>query len=141
MAPKYFEAVKYQNPTSKFETPFQFAHGTDSSYFEWMQQTPAIMSNFSAFMEVVRADRVNWIDWFPVQEQLINGAKTGNEAVFMIDVGGGRGQDLIAFRNRYPGAPGKLMLQDQQHVIDSANIEGIEKMGHDFFTAQPVKGQ
>ena len=87
-APKYFESRKYQNVTSAVQTPHQFAHGTTSSFFGWMQQNPAIMSNFSAFMEVVRADRANWVDWFPVQEEVINDAKTDDEAVFMVDVGG-----------------------------------------------------
>ena len=46
----------------------------------------------------------------------------------------------MAFRKNFPQTPGKFILQDQQHVVDSADVEGIERMGHDFFTPQPVKG-
>lgn len=98
------------------------------------------MSNFNAFMQGVRLDRSNWIDWFPVKQETIDRARDGKDEVFMIDVGGGRGHDLAAFRDKFPEAPGRFMLQDQQHVIDEVSYNSIEKMSYDFFTPQPVKG-
>lgn len=60
----------------------------------------------------------------------------------MVDIGGGRGQDLMSFKDKFPNAPGRFILQDQPHVVESAHLsERVEKMGYDFFTPQPVKGQ
>jgi hypothetical protein len=39
---------------------------------------------------------------------------------------------------------GKLILQDRPEVLDDIKKDlgaGIEKMGHDFFTPNPVKGK
>ena len=78
----------------------------------------------------------------PVQHEVLSGFKNEKDAVLMIDFGGGRGHDLMAFRKQFPQAPGRLILQDQQHVIESAVLsDGTEKMGHNFFTPQPIHGQ
>lgn len=80
--------------------------------------------------------------FFPVQEKLIDGAKIEDDSVFLVDVGGGWGHDLDEFRRKWPEAPGRIILQDQPHVIKDAAPEDkkIELTVHDFFTEQPVKG-
>lgn len=80
--------------------------------------------------------------FYPVQEQLIDNAKTGKDDVLIVDVGGNKGHDLEEFASKWPNAPGRLILQDQPHVlqeIQSLN-PAIEPKIHDFFTEQPVKG-
>lgn len=63
----------------------------------------------------------------------------------LVDIGGGWGHDLIAFHEKYPtrGTRGRLVLQDLPSVIKDtgAPLSGVEAMGYDFFTEQPVKGK
>jgi hypothetical protein len=58
----------------------------------------------------------------------------------MVDVAGGRGHDLLEFHNQYKDQPGRLIVQDQQPVLDSATElpARIKKIGIDFWTQQPV---
>ena len=83
-----------------------------------------------------------WLDWFPVQEELLQSVPAGDNTPLIVDIGGGRGQDLVAFTQRFPGAKRRLVLQDLPRVIESnSRLEGIEQMEHDFFTPQPVHGK
>lgn len=123
------------------DSAFAYAHDTKASYFEYLQQRPALANDFNTFMQGVRSDRTNWMDWFPVQQQVLEAAKNDAGAVLLIDLGGGRGHDLMAFRDKFPKAQGRLILQDQPHVVEGAILrDGVEGMGHDFFTPQPIKG-
>lgn len=55
--------------------------------------------------------------------------------------GGGNGSQLAALKNKCPDIMGRMILQDQAYVLEGAMaVEGMEKMAHDFFTEQPVKG-
>ena len=36
--------------------------------------------------------------------------------------------------------PGRLIVQDQPHIIASIQLQGLEKMAYDFFTPQPIHG-
>ena len=82
--------------------------------------------------------------FYPVEENLVKGAKTEDNAVFLVDVGGGKGHDLQELYRKYPMLPGKLVLQDSKGVIEEAQGSGLDSkivlMEHDFFTAQPVIG-
>jgi hypothetical protein len=80
-----------------------------------------------------------WYDFFRVEEKLR--VESASDPL-LVDVGGGVGHDLIAFKQRFPSLPGKLVVQDIPVVIDSINglPGGIESMKHDFFAAQPVRG-
>lgn len=92
-------------------------------------------------MEGQRANRAHWVDWFPVRELVLNDAKP--EGPLLIDIGGGRGHDLVAFKHKFPEASGRLVLEDLPGVIgDIENLEsGIEAVPYDFFAAHnPVKG-
>jgi len=53
-------------------------------------------------MEGVRSSRPAWADWFPVQERILDDVKTESDAVVLVDVAGGRGHDLEAFRAHFP---------------------------------------
>src|SRR5271154_1582894 len=60
----------------------------------------------------------------------------------LVDIGGGVGHDLIAFKQQYPSLPGKRILQEIPVVIESIKglPAGIDATKHDFFAEQPVKG-
>jgi hypothetical protein len=81
-------------------------------------------------------------NFYPV-ETLIEGAKTGEEDVFIVDVGGNKGHDLEEFISKWPNTPGRLILQDQPHVLkDIKSLNpAIKPMVHDFYREQPIKGE
>ena len=82
-----------------------------------------------------------WLDIYPYQDQ-VQAIKGDVERIFFVDVGGGLGYQSIAFRKEVLDMKNKIVLQDQQMVLQFA-IEhpGIEKMPYDFFTEQPIKGK
>lgn len=95
-------------------------------------------------MSAYHQGRPSWMDigFYPIQERLIDGAKTGADDVLIVDVGGNKGHDLEEFTHKWPNTPGRLILQDQPSVISEITSLNppIEPMVHDFFTEQPVKG-
>lgn len=93
-------------------------------------------------MQGQRAQKLKWFESFPIAESLFAGLKGDPHAVALVDVGGGRGHDLEAFKQAFPDRKGRLILQDQADVIDDIKHlpVGIESMPYDFFTPQPVQG-
>ena len=85
--------------------------------------------------------------FYPVQMNLIDGARTEEDAVFLVDIGGGKGHDLQELHRKHPKLPGRLVLQDIKGVIEEAreeegcSLDGkIELAEHDFFTKQTILG-
>lgn len=102
-----------------------------------------MMSNFNTFMAGSLETRKDWFSTFPVDEILLNGArKEDPESVLLVDIAGGEGHDIEAFRKSFADVPGKLILQDLPPTID--NIKSLDpavvRQKYDFFTEQPVKG-
>ena len=83
-------------------------------------------------------------NFYPVEENLVKGAKTEDKSVFLVDIGGGKGHDLQELYQKHPKLPGKLVLQDIKAVIEEAEASGLDEKivptEHDFFTKQPVIG-
>ena len=83
-------------------------------------------------------------NFYPIEENLVECAKTEPDAVFLVDLGGGKGRDLHELHRKHPNLPGQLVLQDLENVIEEAKASGLDEriipMAHDFFTEQPVKG-
>ncbi|OGM50633.1 O-methyltransferase [Aspergillus bombycis] len=114
--------------------------------FAWFCENPAALTRFNAFMEGQRADRPHWADWFPISDQILASAHKGSDGTLLVDIGGGRGHDLLGFKQRFPDAPGKLVLEDLPTVIEEARSaldpegKGIDAVGYDFFAQeQPIK--
>ncbi|KAL4985698.1 S-adenosyl-L-methionine-dependent methyltransferase [Aspergillus falconensis] len=143
--PEYLAATNYRNPEDPLRSPLQYTHGVEQDGFTWLCEHPEALTRFNNFMEGQRANRVHWGDWFPVHERILAGADKNAERPLLVDIGGGRGHDLMLFQKRFPDAPGKLVLEDLPSVIDEAAPElkacGIEGIKYDFFNApNPVKG-
>lgn len=122
---------------------------TNYHFFEWLQgknpEYPGLGAQFNNLMSTYHQGRPSWMDpgFYPVQDKLIEGAKTGEDDVLIVDVGGNKGHDLEEFKSKWPNAPGRLVLQDQPHVLVDIQSLGpaIEPMVHDFFTEQTLKGE
>ncbi|KAI1386837.1 putative O-methyltransferase [Hypoxylon trugodes] len=138
--PKYLEEVGYRCPTDPHDGFMQYAFQTKFNVFGLFNSMPRVLNDFNLFMGNTLGARNYWVDWYPIEEQLLN--EINAETPLLVDVGAGKGHDLIAFREKYPNHEGRLILQDIAPVID--NIQGIdpdiELMTYDFFSEQPVKG-
>ncbi|KAI1357798.1 S-adenosyl-L-methionine-dependent methyltransferase [Xylaria arbuscula] len=142
--PFYLEKTQFKHVEGA-PGPFQDAHNTQDNMFPWLIRDPPMMGNFNAFMTGQRADRKQWFDFFDVDSILLNGAKTQPDAVLLVDIAGGEGADIAEFYQRYPSAPGRLVLQDLPPVVDSIQDlitakYKVERQKYDFFQEQPVKG-
>ncbi|KAL3494526.1 O-methyltransferase-domain-containing protein [Aspergillus germanicus] len=152
-APEFFRQNKHTFPSSATETPFQLAKNTSLVYFAWLAESPALAADFQAWMTVKQQASPNWVDWFDVQGVILDGFRGrerghgpgdghGNGEVLIVDIGGGQGAYLHAFNRRFPNTPGRRILQDLPHVLQTVTTvpDRTELMAYDFFTAQPVKG-
>ncbi|PLN81874.1 S-adenosyl-L-methionine-dependent methyltransferase [Aspergillus taichungensis] len=140
--PDYFRDHQYVMPREYESCPMQWAVG--QSQFEWLAQRKLSQTRFSSYMASRRQGRPAWFDTFPV-ERLSRTAVARDDAVFLVDVGGNQGHDLVRFRKRFPSLPGRVVLQDLPKVVASAAVsslreDGVEIMGYSFFDPQPVKG-
>ncbi|KAI0491088.1 hypothetical protein F4859DRAFT_460259 [Xylaria cf. heliscus] len=98
------------------------------------------MRDFNRFTGNTMGARQIWLNWYPMQEQLIDGSDPENDPALLVDIGGGWGHDIIAFQNKYPNK-GKLILQDLPNVIKDCRAlpPGVEGIGYVIFTEQPIK--
>ena len=137
----YFRSHGFACPLDSKNCGFQWAFSTKLSYFEWAHNDPEMMDSFNTLMKV--STRSHWLDWFPVDSELLSGFSGKEGDVLLVDVGGGHGHDVERFLSRYPQSKGHLILQDLPATISSIQelSEGIGRSGHDFFTPQPVKGR
>ncbi|KAJ5266971.1 hypothetical protein N7478_009779 [Penicillium angulare] len=146
--PEFLEATNYRNPDDPLVAPLQYTHELGKKNgFTWLCENPLALSRFNSFMEGQRADRLHWGDWFPVNEQILDHPDLTSETPLLVDIGAGRGHDLIGFRQRFPEAPGKLILEDLSTVIDEVNgaqdlaAAKVDTQVFDFFNeVQPVQG-
>lgn len=138
-APEFLLHHKYSCPIDPKDGLVQHAFQTNHTTFERITSSPTLLKDFNTFMGNTMGARSYWVDWYPVQAQILDGADP--EKPLIVDVGAGKGHDLLAFHGKFPGT-GKLVLQDLQPVIETLDDLDpvIEKVGYDFFTEQPLKG-
>lgn len=139
---EHFRSRGYKCPTDTLNCPFQWTYATDLSYFGYLHQNPEKLKHFETFLSGNGGTRKYWIEWFPVESEILSGGAE-NDTPLVVDVGGNKGHDLERLLARFPQANGRLVLQDLQNTIN--NIQdlspGIQPIPHDFFTPQPVKGE
>ena len=139
--PAYLKARRYQLPPGHRDCPFQWAVASDLTYFDWVKRDKRIAQDLQCSMEAMRFSSYRWIDWYPVQTNILDKTEKGDrEKPLIVDVGGGQGQDVQTFLDRFPQAHGRLVLQDLSTVVLGLAISGIQIMPYSFFDAQPVKG-
>ena len=110
-----------------------------------ISKRPEMSVAFGNHMASRNSGRLTWMDhgFYPIEENLAKGVSGDEDAVLLVDVGGGTGQNLQQFHRKYSGLHGQLILQDKPDVIKAATglNQSIRAMAYDFFTEQPVKGQ
>ena len=93
-------------------------------------------------MRAQRDGRVDWLDFYPFEERIVHGFQNKNDAVLMVDIGGGLGHVIESVLDKHPGLEGRCILQDLSETIKQSQPSkaGMEAMAHDFFSPQPIKG-
>ncbi|KAH6866914.1 S-adenosyl-L-methionine-dependent methyltransferase [Alternaria rosae] len=91
----------------------------------YLDTHPLLGQQFNNHMSGYRQGRPSWMDanFYPVQDQLIDGMDNSKDAVLLVDIGGGYGHDVQDFRTKYPQRFGP----------------SIECMEYDFHTGRPLK--
>ncbi|KAL8718544.1 MAG: hypothetical protein Q9225_004334 [Loekoesia sp. 1 TL-2023] len=140
--PSYYKSTHYTCPTDYKNTPFQRAFNTDLGFYEYLSTQPDASRNFHTYMSALQERSPQWVDWFPVQERIIDGFDPANgNDVLLIDIGGGKGHYVKAFREKFPHAPGRLVLQELHRPDEAEGVgEGIDFVECSFFDVQPIKG-
>lgn len=138
--PEYFAQKGWNSPNDADDGPFQFATGTQSHYFDFLSSEPYYQQAFNTTMTAsFRRKGQSWFKFFPVEEKL---RVEDPMAPLLVDIGGGQGEDILAFQDKFPHLPGKLVLQDLPVVVEGiqGTISPVEAQGYNFFDEQPNKG-
>ena len=122
------------------DTPHSWTNGTpDLNFWQVLGSVPGRMESFGRGLSLFDALHPV-LGIFPFEQALAAGNSA--ERVLAVDIGGGRGGAMLDLRKGCPGLHGRLVVQDMKQQLDSvadADLPGVEKMEHDFFTPQPVK--
>ncbi|EGO55973.1 hypothetical protein NEUTE1DRAFT_68062 [Neurospora tetrasperma FGSC 2508] len=147
--PSYLKSTNLATPTSITNSNTQFAFDTPKNFFE-LCHDPAYApmgAQFNTHMGSYAFGRPTWVDegFYPIGERLLEGFDDEDEtAALLVDIGGSIGHDLQKFRDAFPEAKGRLVLQDLEPVVaqvkETELDASIERMAYDFLTEQPVKG-
>lgn len=140
--PEYFRTHTQEDLFDLKKSPFAYALGLQGlTYYEAISQDPNRFNMFNRTMMQMES-QIPVLGMFPFAT-LKDEVEEEQERPFIVDIGGGKGQALLAIQKEAPlGFGAKMILQDRPDVINSLNAEeipGIEKMAHDFFTPQPIK--
>ena len=144
--PYFLESTKYQNPIDYNDGAFQYGHRTRLGPFEYVKEDPERAKVYNSAMQshATIGDARKRAGSFPYYQVMGEGEIMDTE-VMIVDVGGGRGQALMAIKEAFPDLKGRMVLQDKPDVIEDAKASGlpsfIEPMAASFFEVQPIKGR
>ncbi|CAG8888306.1 unnamed protein product [Penicillium egyptiacum] len=144
--PAFFAESNYQDVTVNTNTPFQKAHNTKLTSFEWLVQQPKHFDNLQKIMTALQGSE--WTEGFTLlndeaRKVPFKGSSTiqASEKPFFVDVGGGHGHQCIELGKKYPNLLGHLVLQDLPEAVKNlAPIDGVKAEAYDFFQTQPIIG-
>ncbi|KAJ5735309.1 S-adenosyl-L-methionine-dependent methyltransferase [Penicillium malachiteum] len=140
--PDFLRETNYQNPEDHSAGPIQYTYNVKMTTFEWLARDVAVHERFHNYVQGVRESRPFWVDWFPVQERILNGYTGAPSDPLIVDMACGSGRDMLALKRKFPDLTGRVILQDLPAVFNAIHSHdiGLEKIGHDIFDRQPVEG-
>lgn len=146
--PEYLQQHEYRNSTDTLDTALTSLHSVPGkeSAFQILGRLGRL-HELDSVLKVWQMDRVHWSNekqgFYPISKRLVNNSRKGEDEVFIVDVGGGQGGDLLNLLKLHSSIPGRIILQDVPETILKARLvlpAAIEAMAYDFFTPQPVRG-
>ncbi|KAF6240794.1 hypothetical protein HO173_001467 [Letharia columbiana] len=95
---------QYKNLDNPVDGAIRLGHGPKDHLFEWLSQRPELLSQFQNHMARYYTGRRSWMypNFYLVEKNLVEGAQTEYDAVFLVDVGGGKGQGLQELYRKHP---------------------------------------
>jgi hypothetical protein len=131
--PAYLAELGYKNPNQPDNTLSHYATGTD--FFAYLRNDPVRLSRFNSAMK-----GAGQLVASPVPSSLLESVE--DNAVVMVDVGGGVGQIIEKVMQENPNLKGRFVLQDLGPIVEQARAKNpkYQVMEYDFFTPQPVHG-
>lgn len=137
----YMRKFGKKDVRSYTDTPYSWANNKMGwTFWEVLKADPSRLHAFARGLSLF--DTIHpVVGIYPFEEK--HSAGNSPDRTLAVDIGGGRGLALLDLRKGCPTLQGKLVLQDRKEVLDGISPEdlpGVEKMPHDFFTPQPVKG-
>lgn len=118
---------------------FKLGQNSSEDFYTWMDTHPVQQRAFHNFMKEQFASLPTWLDVVSFATEFAQDSQPDD--VVFVDVGGGNGSQCAALKRSLPELRGRVVLQDHSYVLEKAlEVGGMEKMPHDFFTEQPVKG-
>lgn len=111
------------------------------TYYEAIEEDPVVSDTWHKAMIMVEMSQpISGMFPFHSMEAAV---KAEPQRAFVVDIGGGRGNALVAMMQECGGTYGaKMILQDMREVLagkDPVRIEKVENMPHNFWDEQPVK--
>lgn len=135
--PEYLAQTSYKTPVDPADGVFQYAKGCKEDMYQYYATHPREGESFSNVIGGVMAHQAGWLDIFP-HDTLLN---SDTDLPLLVDVGGSVGYDLERFRQAHPETAARLYLEDRPEVVKLSKCpEPVNKVGYDFFTPQPIKG-
>lgn len=137
--PEYLATTGYRNPTDPTDGVFQYVKDSKGiDLFQYYDGNPKEGNSFNNVMGGVMAHQAGWLDIFPHNTLL----DSDNTTPLLVDIGGNVGHDMERFRQAHPETANRLYLQDRADVVKISKCpDPVNKMGYDFFTPQPIKGE
>ncbi|KIV88384.1 hypothetical protein PV10_08071 [Exophiala mesophila] len=134
--PAYLADIGYQNPEQPDNTLSHYATGTD--FFAYIRSDEARQTRFNSSMKGAGQQLVQ----SPVPAAALDSQNTNEDAVQMVDVGGGIGQVTEKVMQENSHLKGRYVLQDLGPIVEEARAKqpNYEVVEYDFFTPQPIKG-
>ncbi|KAL8928415.1 MAG: hypothetical protein Q9172_000901 [Xanthocarpia lactea] len=140
--PGYLHRNGYRVPQDVKTGPFADAWGGRNTWALY-EDEPERGRVFNSGMTRWRQGTAMWTDTYPAKSRLCENIEKSDDAVLLVDIGGGRGHVLEEFVKDTTHQSGRLILQDLPAALgdaESLSKQGIQTMAYDFFTPQPVKG-
>ncbi|KAK8045535.1 O-methyltransferase [Apiospora rasikravindrae] len=136
--PEYLQKTGYKEPADPRDGIYQYTKGHTGDLWQYHSDHPREGTSFNHALGGKMAHQAGWPDIVPLAP-LLDGAE--EDQPLLVDVGGNIGHDLNKFRAVYPDKDAWLYLQDVPAVIKVAKCpDTVNKMVHDFFQPQPIKG-
>ncbi|KAI0008843.1 S-adenosyl-L-methionine-dependent methyltransferase [Xylariaceae sp. FL0662B] len=144
--PQFLEKIGYTSPTDPSFSAWNIGWETDDPPWIWLQTRPELAKYVSDWMAVQREGLPSFLDAIDFDKEF--GQGSDDYTPLLVDAGGGMGHQCVAFRQKYPNLPGRVILQDQPHVIEQVRSNplpgfkesAVEAEIHDLMTPQPIKG-
>ena len=146
--PEFLAATGFENPEDPENALFQYALDTRLNMFQWLEQHPEHLAEFSAFQAASSRRRGPVLQALLSKllssnkpTTLVEGAQSAEDPILLVDVGAGQSR-LLGDIRRDETLVGRLIAQDLPEVVAGRDtVDGVENMAFDFLQPQPVEGE